>query len=72
MAKNVTRDTERLQMMQSNNKELNSANKQLNSAVLRMESLISRLKHKKIHGKLIDLVAPAPMEMSAADLISSH
>jgi hypothetical protein len=46
MAKNVTRDTERLQMMQSNNKELNSANKELNSAVLRMESQISRLKLK--------------------------
>jgi predicted RNase H-like nuclease (RuvC/YqgF family) len=44
MAKNVARDTERLQMMQSNNKELSSAvsrmqsnNKELSFAVSRMK-----------------------------------
>ena len=92
MAKNVTRDTERLQMMQSNNKELSSAvsriqsnnkelestasalesrNRELSSAVSRMQSQISRLKRKKIHGNLIDLLAPAPMGMDAADLIKA-
>ena len=61
MAKNVTRDTERLQMMQSNNKELFSAvsriqsnNKELKStaseltsAVSRMELALLRLKKKR-------------------------
>jgi hypothetical protein len=64
MAKNVTRDTERLLMMQSNNKELNSAvsriqsnNKELNSAVSRMQFQISRLKRKKKRMKTTDLAA---------------
>jgi len=64
MAKNVTRNTERLLMMQSNNKELNSAvsriqsnNKELNSAVSRMQFQISRLKRKKKRMKTTDLAA---------------
>lgn len=73
MAKNVTRDTERLLMMQSNNKELNSAvsriqlnNKELNLAVSRMQLQISRLKRKKRRGKAADLVsAPAPWRPAA-------
>jgi uncharacterized protein YukE len=51
MAKNVTRDTERLQMMQSNNKELSSVvsqiqsnNKELSSAVSRIQSNNKELK----------------------------
>ena len=50
MAKNVTRDTERLQMMQSNNKELSSAvsriqsnNKELKSTASALESTASAL-----------------------------
>jgi methyl-accepting chemotaxis protein len=34
MAKNVTRDTERLQMMQSNNKELSSAVSRIQSEIV--------------------------------------
>jgi hypothetical protein len=37
--------TERLQMMQSNNKELNSNNKELNSAISRMQESIAKLKN---------------------------
>jgi biopolymer transport protein ExbB/TolQ len=37
--------TERLQMMQSNNKELNSNNRELNSAVSRMQESIAKLKN---------------------------
>ena len=44
MAKNVTRDTERLQMMQSNNKEMQSNNKELFSAVSRIQSNNKELK----------------------------
>jgi predicted RNase H-like nuclease (RuvC/YqgF family) len=73
MAKNETRDTERLQMMQLNNKELNSAvsriqsnNKELNSAVSRMQFQISRLKRKKKRVKSPDLASgPAPVKRSA-------
>jgi SMC interacting uncharacterized protein involved in chromosome segregation len=53
MAKNVTRDTERLQMMQSNNKELSSAvsriqsnNKELKSTASALESTASALESR--------------------------
>lgn len=65
MAKNVTRDTERLQMMQSNNKELSSAvsriqsnNKELTSAVSRMQLQILRLKRKKKRDQSPDSPTP--------------
>jgi septal ring factor EnvC (AmiA/AmiB activator) len=46
MAKNVTRDTERLQMMQSNNKELSSAVSRIQSNNKELESTASALESR--------------------------